>query len=351
MAMSVTSSGRRASILGAVAAKAFPDPVQLADRVFEAITTNDYGEYDRLVEVVLPALGRPGMARLKERLAAALAERPNAKGGFNLKAGALHRALQDIADAEGDVDLFIEHETGRQSPHGAAATATRLLAAGRAEEALAFLKKGAPTKPSGHDLDDLWAISPEGAGAGTWEQAWVEALLATGRQDEAQRFHWARFEASLDAAHLRAYLEALPEFEDVVAEHKALDHALAFPRFATALAFFIEWKELRYAARLVVGRSLEIDGNLYFILAPAAEALEAEQPLAAALLRRAMIEDTLTGAKARRYRHAARHLLECRLLEVGINDHGGFETHEAFVARLRAQHGRKAGLWGQVTGA
>ena len=37
--------------LGAVAAKASPDPVRLADRVFEAVTTNDYGEYDRLVEV------------------------------------------------------------------------------------------------------------------------------------------------------------------------------------------------------------------------------------------------------------------------------------------------------------
>ena len=66
------------------------------------------------------------------------------------------------------------------------------------------------------------------------------------------------------------------------------------------------------------------------------------------LLRRAMIEDTLEGAKATRYGHAARHLLECRGLEAGIGDHGGFETHEAFVARLRARHGRKAGFWSRV---
>ncbi len=32
--------------LGAVALEASPDPVRLADRVFEAITSNDYGEYD-----------------------------------------------------------------------------------------------------------------------------------------------------------------------------------------------------------------------------------------------------------------------------------------------------------------
>ena len=96
-------------------------------------------------------------------------------------------------------------------------------------------------------------------------------------------------------------------------------------------------------------RSREIDGNLYFVLDPAAKVLEAKQPLAAVLLRRAMIEDTLAGAKSTRYRHAVRHLLECRSLGPSISDHGGFETHAAFVARLQAQHGRKTGFWGQVT--
>ena len=142
-----------------------------------------------------------------------------------------------------------------------------------------------------------------------------------------------------------------PTSRTSLAERKALDHALGFPHFAIALSFLVEWKELRYAARLVLERSREIDGNLYFVLDPAAKALEGKQPLAAALLRRAMIEDTLEGAKATRYRHAARHLLECRALEPGIGDHGSFETHDAFVARLRARHGRKTGFWSQVDGA
>ena len=46
--------------LGAIAAKAAPDPVQLADRVFAAVTGNDYGEYDRLIEVIMPALEGSG---------------------------------------------------------------------------------------------------------------------------------------------------------------------------------------------------------------------------------------------------------------------------------------------------
>jgi hypothetical protein len=43
-----------------------------------------------------------------------------------------------------------------------------------------------------------------------------------------------------------------------------------------------------------------------------------------------------------------RRLLECRTRESSISDHGDFETHAAFVARLRAQHGRKTGFWSQV---
>jgi hypothetical protein len=75
----------------------------------------------------------------------------------------------------------------------------------------------------------------------------------------------------------------------------------------------------------------------------------AKHPLAATLLRRAMIEDTLNGAKSSRYKHAARHLLECQSLASGIQDYGTFETHDAFASRQRAKHGRKVGFWGQLT--
>jgi hypothetical protein len=317
--------------LGAIAGKASPDPIHLAERVFHAVTTNDYGEYDQLVHVVFSALKEPGVARLKSRLTTALADRRKAS-----QTAALKCALQDIADGEGDVDAYMAHESAasRKSPKVAAEIATRLLAAGRAEEAHAVLEAGSPEPGRGSAID--------------WEQAWIEALLATDRRDEAQSFRWSCFEHRLDASHLRAYLKTLPDFEDVLAEEKALDYALAFPHFSTALAFFIDWKEQRYAARLVLERSAESDGNAYFLLDPAAKALEGKHPLAATLLRRAMIEDTLNGAKSKRYRHAARHMLECQALDPSIEDYAAFETHDAFVNRIRAKHGRKTGFWGRV---
>ena len=102
------------------------------------------------------------------------------------------------------------------------------------------------------------------------------------------------------------------------------------------------------AAQLVLSRTSKINGNLYYLLDPAARLIESKHPLAATLLRRAMIEDTLNGAKSTRYKHATRHLLECQSLAAGIRDFAGFETHEAFVSRLRTQHGRKTGFWRQL---
>lgn len=322
--------------LGTITAKASPEPIAFADRVFEAVTTNDYGEYDQLVKVVFPALGQVGGDYLRDKLTAALNKRPVTGDGFDYEAGALRRALRDLADGEGDVDAYIalENALSRQSPKVAAAIAHRLLVAGRAEEAVIALKHGAPDGERHVTLE--------------WEEAWIKALLATDQRDEAQSFRWAGFEDRLSVHLLRDYLKALPDFEDVVAEQKALDHALEYPCFGTALFFFSEWKNHAYTARLVLERSHEIDGNDYFILDPTAKTIEGKHPFAAALLRRAMIEDTLCGAKSRRYRHAARHMLECQALMSSIDDYGHFETHVDFVKRLRTQHARKSGFWGRV---
>ena len=95
-------------------------------------------------------------------------------------------------------------------------------------------------------------------------------------------------------------------------------------------------------------RQAEIDGNLYFLLDPAAQLVEGKQPMAATLLRRAMIEDTLIGAKSTRYKHAARHLLECASLAPSVENCVGFETHASFIDRMHTQHGRKAAFWSET---
>jgi hypothetical protein len=298
---------------------------------------------------MIPALGNTGAAHLKSRLALALANRQKG-GGQGLHASDLRSALQNIADAQADVDAYITlvPEQDRSRPRIGAKIGRRLLAAGRTTEALAALENARPQQrtPNARYHDNLYLVGYGDDGA--WEEVYIEALEATGQVEQAQRLRWAAFEERLSATQLRAYLKKLPDFEDVAAEERAMKHALGFRSFPTALDFLRAWPDQPRAASLVLTRAAEIDGGLYYLLDPAAQLIEAKHPLAATILRRAMIEDTLAGAKSSRYKHAARHLLECLSLAPGIGDFGTFETHETFASRLHAKHGRKISFWARV---
>jgi hypothetical protein len=338
--------------LGTIAVNARPDPVGLADQVFTALFANDYGVFDGLVAAMIPSLGDVGTARLKSRLAQALADRLLKAGGRDRRASAARRALQDIADGQADIDAYVAlvPMEDRSRPHMGAEIGRRLLAAGRTTEALAALENARPkqrTGQAGHH-DDFYLAGYGGDGGG-WEEVYLEALDATGQGEQAQRLRWAAFEERLSSIQLRAYLKKLPDFADVEAEERAMRHALGFRSFPAALDFLRGWPDQARAAQLVLTRATEIDGNLYYLLDPAAQLIEGKHPLAATLLRRAMIEDTLNGAKSSRYKHAARHLLECLSLASSVQDFGTFEIHDTFASRLRAKHGRKAGFWAQVT--
>ncbi len=120
---------------------------------------------------------------------------------------------------------------------------------------------------------------------------------------------------------------------------------LALETEERALSLALRYPSADHAAELVLSRTDELDGNHYEILGPAADALEAKHPLAATVLRRAMIDFALAKARTKRYRHAARHLLQCESLDQEITDYGRFEVHDAYRNRLRTEHGRKTSFW------
>ncbi|MGI3212046.1 DUF6880 family protein [Roseovarius tibetensis] len=109
-----------------------------------------------------------------------------------------------------------------------------------------------------------------------------------------------------------------------------------------AIRLLADWPAPARAARLFCSKGL--DEDRFETLTPAAEAL------AATLMRRAMIDYTLRGAKSKRYRHAARHLAACAACDTAIADYGDPPTHDAFLASLREDHRRKPGFWGLADG-
>jgi hypothetical protein len=343
--------------LGEIACTAKAEPETLAGRAFGALNENDYGQYDELIRVLSPALGPTGLENLKKRfieLSKAPGEKPKVQdrkvigwggGGplyadeiaANRRDSTIRLALQEIADAQGDVDAFIaqQGEMAKTVPRVAAEIAQRLLEAGRASEAWSAINAVDEKRPGWIPFE--------------WEQVRLDVMETLGRNNEAQAFRWQCFERTLSIAHLRAYLKRLPDFEDLEAEERAMSYALEHSNVHQALAFLVSWPALDKAASLVTQRSVELNGDHYEILSPAADALTAKYPLAATLLLRAMIDFTLKKGRASRYRHAARHFAECSSLASVFADFGAVEPHEDYSERLKQEHGRKAAFWALVS--
>lgn len=306
------------SDLGGVAARGKGNPEALADQVYGALIDNGFGQFDHLI------------AHLKE----ALRYRQPSDESRQLT---VRLAMLDIADALEDAEAYLaeyrDHDPGALSvPSFAADVAERLMAAGRADEALTLLDAADPRETN------------RSAGLEEWLDARIGALERLDRGQEAQRLRWEHLERCLSIRHLCDYLQHLPDFEDAAEEARALGQVLDHPSFNRALRFLHQWPDRRRAAQLILRRLSELDGDCYELLGPVAESLEVEQPLAATLCLRAMIDFSLERARSTRYRHAARHLGTCRGLAPAIEDWGAMVDHRTYMARLRKEHGRKYGF-------
>lgn len=346
--------------LGRAAAAAHPDPVKLADRTFEALWRNGFGQYDNLIGHVAPGLGEPGLEHLRLKVLAFRdggAAAAQDEAGDNVVAGpwvgsrerraeddelpvtleyAIPRALKDIADAQGDVDAFMDQydEREKRIPAFAAEIARRLLEADRAREAL-------------RALDDARVVGEDGRPTRDrqWRAVRIDVLDALGRDEEAQAARWAIFERELDRNYLHAHLDRLDDSEADEAAERALDHASGYANVHAALRFLLDWPDLSRAADLVVRRASELHGDFYRVLNAAAASLAAEHPLAATLALRATIDFTLGSARSSRYRHAARQLLACARLAETIDDYLGFDDHDAYFQEIREDNARKKKFW------
>ncbi|MCX5956885.1 MAG: hypothetical protein NTW51_10885 [Cyanobacteria bacterium] len=250
-------------------------------------------------------------------------------------------AMLAIADALGDAEVYLaeyrDHEpTALKRPLVAARVAQRLTTAGRAEESLALLDAA---KPSADQAPP---------GPGPWIDARIAALDQLERGEEAQQLRRSFALLRLSNQHLRDYLKRMPAFEDGEAQERALDLVLQHPYFGPALEFLHQWPDRRRAARLILARPDELVRADEKVLAAVAEALEAEQPLAATLCLRALIESIVEQARSNRYRHAVRYLASCRRLAGAIDSWGTIPDHNSYINELLYAYGHRSGFMNQL---
>ncbi|GJD72015.1 DUF6880 family protein [Methylobacterium goesingense] len=327
----------------------------MAVRLVTRLETDGYGLIEGLMHGLIPRLPEAALVPLDDALAQATPPAP-ASGTkerdwlTEAERSRLMRLRQSIADRTGDVDAFIALETGRApEPPDHVQIAERLLAAGRAREALKWVRR--PQKRG------TTIVTREQLLTGRFDTSVPERVKialevrihdALGDTEAAQDLRWRTFENSLDREMLRAYLAKLPDFEDDEALPRAFAVAEAHPDPYGALAFFTHWPDPVRAARIVARYRGTWDGWRYEVLAPAAEALEDREPLAATELYRILIDNILEHAYSGAYGHAARYLVTLDDLADAIAPGAISPDPNHYRDDLRRRHGRKAAFWSQV---
>lgn len=310
---------RGVEALATLAAAATSSSATLVEQACELLQENGYGQFDGLIPALTPLLGQAGLLQLEEAL---------------LDRGAVDRdAMEQLTLGRADLDAYLAlfQPSELSWPGTAAEVAGQLLAGGRAEQALLVLEQAAAAT----------RIMP----AGDWYTTRLAALEALGRSEEAQQHRWQLFSETLSIPLLKDYLQRLDDFADVEAEERAFALVEHHPLPLAALEFLVFWPSLPRAARHVIDRWQDWDGDAFEIYEPAAERLSGDHPLAASLLLRAMVVFALSMGRSKRYRYAADHLRQCERLEARIDDWQGIESHSSFAGRLREAFGSRWSFW------
>ncbi len=175
-----------------------PDPVVLAEELFERAETDDYGSFDRADETYADLLGDRGLAEYRRLTEAAYARLPAFASGEAYTISASRRRLTSVldrfAERDGDVDRRI---------------ALRRAALGGAQDYLHLaqfcLSQGRPALALKAAEDGAWLFEDHSATALIVFLA--ERLAADGRAHEAITALWCGFERTPAFALFQALTE------------------------------------------------------------------------------------------------------------------------------------------------
>ncbi len=341
-----------AAVLPAIAGRmTVDDKLQLLARLIALLLADEYGLIEEAIYSFIPTLSADELTSFDCALKDALAKSSSSKASRDWKQRArrdsIIKARQAIADIQGDVDAFMRLEAQRpEQARDDLAVAERLLRAGRGVEALKWVRKASRPGSRVMDRQDL----ADGSGGCDVQDRHridleIRILAAVGDREAAQNLRWTTFQVTLEVDLLRDYIAKLPDFEDEDALENAFAYVAAHPHHYRALVFFLSWPRLDLASKLVLDHVADWNGANYETLAPAAEALKQDHPLAAAVLYRALIDDILAKGRSQAYGHAAKYFVALSFLAAdGLAIHGLMD-HHACADILKKAHGRKYGFW------
>ncbi len=318
------------TLWGKVWAKIEPrDKIALAELIYSNMHNNVNGLKDNIITDFKEALGDEGLQYLKEKLMRefmALAD----NNKYTLSGH-----LENIADALGDVDLYIEINRLTDSLNrNSAQIARRLYEAGRYQEALSYI--------DGANNSQLAAMQ------GNCGKLRCEILIALGRDDEALETLWNEFRLRLSSYTLDEILELVGSDQAEQINQKAYAIALEHKNIYDAMTFFCEYGHLSAAADLIEQRQDKISGSNYDTILPITKKLKNEFPVQSWILLKALAVDILESSRYEAYGHAVKYVNRMKELaqQARIDD-----RQTEFIEYLNRKHARKSSFWAKLNGS
>ncbi len=292
--------------------------------VFDKYSKDQWGVFDEIILNFKDVLGSAGLNKLRTRFE----EEKN-----NHRKYVIQNALQDISDAQGDVDAYITACSvyGNPSAHDRIEISERLIKHWREEEALKWLSS--IDLPKNHTWWHNISILK------------VQALDLRGDYDLAQQERIRLFEKTMDPD---LYGEILKHAKDDVKESfkkQALQKVYECLDPHLSVDFLYKIQEIEELSKFIRHSHETLSGSMYYTLRPVAKTLENIDPVASTLLYRNLIEPIMKEAKSKYYSYAAKDLISCVELAQNIKNWESFEDHDTYFKAIQDVNKRKYSFW------
>lgn len=325
---------RHAADLFAEIAESLEYPNEAADWFERLLTSNAYGARDRLYanasQILAPVQLEQLVQALRSKLATGLAQTETSPHDHE------HRKMRvqvmQLAQASGNIELYadiaLEGNAIQDCPAYAIKIAQLYLNKGDAEMALKYL----PPFKQAHWESDAQYIRGQ-------------ALESLGQTDAALAILLDSFIAAPSARSAMDYLEKLPTTEQSGAKEKLCCLTIQHSNSPiTQAEILIALDQRDQAAQIICHSNDAIQSESYYRLRDLATTLEVDQPLAASLLYRGAVVQTLNEARPKNYRYVVGYLKKLLTLEPSIVDWQEIPPHSFWWTQLYEKHQRKSSL-------
>ena len=325
---------RHAADLFAGIAESLKYPNKAAEWFERLLKSNAYGARDRLFanasQILAPVQLEQLVQAQRSKLATRLAQTET--GPHDDERRKMRVQLMQLAKASGNIDLYaeiaLEGNAIQESPAYALEIAQLYLNKGDAEMALKYLP---PFKQANWESDAKHLRS--------------KALESLGQTDAASAILLDSFIAAPSARSALDYLNKLPTAEQPGAKDRLCRLTVLHSKSPITQAEILVALDRRdQAAQIICQSNDAVQSNSYYRLRDLAKTLEPDQPLAASLLYRGAVVQTLNEARPKNYRYAVGYLKKLLALEPSIINWQDTQPHALWWAQIYEKHQRKSSL-------